>query len=194
MQPDTDDRLVQKALAGDLGAFGEIVNRYRTRIYNLAYRMLGDRERAEDAAQDVFIRAHDALDTYRPQGGRRPHRFASWLFSIASHRCIDLLRRRPFASASIDSPTWPPMPAEGHNAAPDAAYHRTEMQERVHTAIGRLPDAQRLAIALVHLQGLSYEEAAEAMSQPVGTVKSHIHRGRARLKKLLGPYMQEGAL
>ena len=194
MEPDIDDRLVQRTLAGDLGAFGEIVNRYRTRIYNLAYRMLGDRERAQDAAQDVFIRAHDALGTYRPSGGRGPHRLASWLFSIASNRCIDLLRRKPFASASIDSPEWQPVHAEGHNANPDTAYDRTETQQRVHAALGRLPDTQRLAIALIHIQGLSYDEAAEAMALPVGTVKSHVHRARARLKRLLASYVQECAL
>jgi len=189
VQPDTDDSLVQKTLEGDLGAYGELVNRYRSRIYNLAYRMLGDRERAEDAAQDAFIRAHSALETYKP-----PDRFASWLYSIASHRCIDLLRKRPFASASIDSPSWRPVAAEGREANPGASHDGAEAKERVHEALGRLPDTQRLAIALIHLQGLSYDEAAEAMGKPVGTVKSHVHRGRAQLKKLLTPYVEECAL
>ncbi|MFQ5810289.1 MAG: RNA polymerase sigma factor [Armatimonadota bacterium] len=189
MQPDTDDALVQQTLAGDLGAFGEIVNRYRTRVYNLAYRMLGDPERAEDAAQDAFIRAHDALDTYKPPG-----RFPSWLFTIASNRCIDLLRRRPFASASLDAPEWQEAPADDLADEPETAHDRTETQQRVHAALGRLSDRQRLAVALIHLQGFSYEEAAEAMCQPVGTVKSHVHRARARLKTLLTSYVEECAL
>jgi len=187
MEFDADDRLVQQTLAGDLEAYGALVDRYRKRVYNLAYRMLGDRERAEDAAQEAFIRAYRALKSYRPTG-----RFASWLFATASHLCIDRLRQRPFAQASLDEPGLRPDPAEeGVSADPPAAYGRTETQAHVHQALGRLPHTQRLAIALVHLQGLSYEEAAEVMGCPVGTVKSHAHRARNTLKRLLTPYMQE---
>jgi RNA polymerase sigma-70 factor (ECF subfamily) len=187
MQFDDDDRRVQQTLAGDLTAYGALVDRYRKRILNLTYRMLGDRERAEDAAQEAFIRAYRGLRSYRPTG-----RFASWLFATASNVCIDRLRQRPFAQLSLDEPTGRPDPVdEGVEADPPAAYGRGETQEQVRRALGRLPDSQRLAIALVHLQGLSYEDAAEAMGVPVGTVKSHAHRARHALKRLLSPYMQE---
>jgi RNA polymerase sigma-70 factor (ECF subfamily) len=188
MQYGGDDRLVQQTLAGDLQAYGALVDRHRKRVYNLAYRMLGDPERAEDAAQEAFIRAYRGLRTYRPNG-----RFTSWLLATASHVCIDRLRRRPFAALSIDEPGVKPVPAEGADSSPSASYARSETQEAVHRALGRLPANQRLAIALVHLQGLSYEEAAEAMGVPVGTVKSHAHRARNTLKRLLMPYVQECA-
>ncbi|MBM3475203.1 MAG: sigma-70 family RNA polymerase sigma factor [Armatimonadetes bacterium] len=186
MEFDADDRLVHQTLAGDLKAYGALVDRYRKRVYNLAYRMLGDRERAEDATQEAFIRAYRGLRSYRPSA-----RFASWLFSTTSHVCIDHLRRRPFAAVSIDEPGVRPATAEGIDADPPAAYGRTETQAQVHHALGRLPDTQRLAIALVHLQGLSYEDAAEVMGCPVGTVKSHAHRARTTLKRLLTPQFQE---
>ena len=186
MELDTDDRLVQRTLAGDLKAYGALVDRYRRRVYNLAYRMLGDRERAEDAAQESFIRAYRGLQGYRPSG-----RFSSWLFATASNLCIDRLRQKPFAAVSLDEPGVPTAPAEGSDANPPAAYERSETQEHVHRALGKLPPNQRLTIALVHLQGLSYEEAAEVMGVPVGTVKSHAHRARHALKRLLTPYVQE---
>jgi len=186
---DADDRLVQKTLAGDLKAYGAIVDRYRGRIYNLAYRMLGDRDRAEDAAQEAFIRAHRGLQGYRPSG-----KFGAWLLATASNVCIDRLRQRPFVAASTDDPAWRETPAHGVSTSPSAAYGRTETQQQVHVALGRLPDVQRLAVTLVHIQGLSYDEAAEAMGQPANTVKSHAHRARRTLKRLLGPYVQEGAL
>ncbi|MFQ6133751.1 MAG: RNA polymerase sigma factor [Armatimonadota bacterium] len=182
-----DDLLVQRTLSGDTGAFEMLVDRYRTRVYNLAYRMVGDRDRADDLAQDAFIRAYRGLGTYRP--GRK---FSSWLFAIASNLCVDALRQRPFAAQSLDDPAGHPLPAEGRSD-PQADYHRREMQQRLHGVMGRLPHAQRLATTLVHLQGMSYEEAAEVMGQPVGTVKSHAHRARGRLKQMLAPYMEEAA-
>ncbi len=189
MALDADDRLVQRTLAGDLRAYGAIVDRYRGRIYNLAYRMLGNRERAEDAAQEAFIRAYRGLRGYRPSG-----KFASWLFATASNVCIDRLRQRPFACASTDESGWRDVPANGPSSSPAAAYERGEVQDQVHQALGRLPDVQRLAVSLVHIQGLSYDEAAEVMGQPVNTVKSHAHRARKTLKRLLGPYVQEGGI
>jgi RNA polymerase sigma-70 factor (ECF subfamily) len=186
---DADDRLVQRAVAGDLRAYGAIVDRYRSRIYNLAYRMLGDRDRAEDAAQEAFIRAYRGLRSYRPSG-----KFAPWLFATASNVCIDRLRQRPFASSSTDDPAWREAPANGTESSPAAAHERGEVQRQVHEALGRLPDVQRLAVSLVHLQGLSYDEAAEVMGQPANTVKSHAYRARKTLKRLLGPYVQEGAI
>lgn len=186
---DADDRLVQRAVAGDLRAYGAIVDRYRSRIYNLAYRMLGDRDRAEDAAQEAFVRAYRGLESYRPSG-----RFAGWLLATASNVCIDHLRRRPFASVSTDELGWREVTANGGASSPAAAHERGEVQRQVHQALGRLPDMQRLAVSLVHLQGLSYDEAAEVMGQPVNTVKSHAHRARKTLKRLLGPYVQEGAI
>ncbi len=186
MPQEDDDRLVARALSGDTAAFEAIVNRYRKPIYNLAYRMLGTHDRADDAAQEAFVRAYTRLKTYRPGG-----RFSAWMFAIASNLCIDSLRRTPFAADSLNDADGEQATIANGAPGPAATYQRREMQTRVHHALGRLPDAQRLALALVHLRGLSYQEAAEAMGQPVNTVKSHVHRARTRLKTLLTPYMEE---
>ena len=186
MQLDPDDRLVQRTLAGDLGAFGMLVDRHRTGCVNLAYRMLGDRERADDAAQEAFVRVYRALKGYRPCD-----KFRSYLLAATSRVCLDLLRKRPFAAASLEAIGKESTGNRGDD--PQAAYGQAEMQGRVHAALGRLPEAQRLAIVLTHLQGLSYEEASEAMEQPVNTVKSYAHRGRARLRTLLADYVEENA-
>jgi len=180
-----DDVLIQRTQVGDLTAFGTIVDRYRTRIYNLAYRMLGDRDRADDVAQEVFIRVYKALGTYRMCGT-----FSTWLFAIAVNVCTDALRQKPVATTPIDSSEGGPAHESG-GTDPHSAYQRSEMQERIQNAMGRLPDQQRLIIALIHLQGHSYEEVAQIMRQPIGTVKSHAHRARARLKTLLAPCMEE---
>jgi RNA polymerase sigma-70 factor, ECF subfamily len=187
VQLDADDRLVQRTLAGELEAFSVLVDQYRTRAVNLAYRMLGDRERADDAAQEAFVRVYRALRRYRPCG-----KFRSWLLATVSHVCIDHLRRKPFQAASLDEMGVDPA-ALGTGHDPQAAYGQAETQARVHAALGRLPEPQRLAIVLTHLQGLSFEEAGEVMGQPVNTVKSHAHRARARLKMLLTDYVQESA-
>lgn len=189
METDVDSRLVKQSLAGNMQAYGELVDRYRRRVYNLAYRMLGDPERAEDAAQEAFIRAYKGLRHYRPSG-----KFSSWLFATASNVCIDRLRKRPHASASIDDPNWRPVASDDTKSDPAEAADRSETQAAVHTALGRLPENQRLAITLVQIQGLSYEEASEVMQQPVGTVKSHAHRAKTTLKRFLIPYVQESAV
>lgn len=189
MAEESDDLLIQRTLHGDVDAFGVIVERYRSRVFNLAYRMLGDRDRADEAAQEVFVRAYTGLGSYRPSGS-----FSSWLLSIAANLCIDLLRQEPFAAVPIDNPEAVAKAVAGAASDPHAAYGRTETQQLTHNALGRLPDMQRLVIVLVHIHGMSYQQAAEVLGQPVGTVKSHAHRGRARLKRLLAPHMEENGL
>ena len=182
----SDEQLVSRTLRGDSHAFSALVDRHRGRVLNLAYRMLGNRERAEDAAQEAFVRAYSRLDSYRPGG-----RFISWLLSITAHLCIDELRRRPFAADSLED-----IETETHTVAaaeddPAGDYEREEHRRATHAALGRLSDEQRLAMVLVHLQDMTYEQAAEVMGIPAGTVKSHAHRGRARLKQMLAPHVEE---
>lgn len=179
----TDEQLVAAVLTGDTAAFGPLVDRYRDRVFNLAYRMLGDRENAHDAAQEAFVRAFSRLRTYR-----RDASFKSWLFGITSNLCIDRLRGRVRNPQSLDATEIDPV---DENMPPQTAAAQTEIREATHRAIGRLPEAQRAAIVLVHLMGLSYEEAAEALDMPINTVKSHVHRGLEKLRVLMAPYMEE---
>ena len=182
----TDEQLVARTLAGDRDAFGAIVDHYRDRVFNVAYRTLGDRERADDAAQEAFVKAYTRLSTYRSDA-----KFSSWLFSITANLCIDMLRKRSFGAASLDDPDTTIEPAAGDESDPHTVGEQNAIQQLTHEALGRLPDVQRLVLVLIHLQGMSYEEAAEILGQPVGTVKSHAHRGRARLKQMLSPHMTE---
>jgi len=181
---DPDDRLVERTLAGDLRAFELLVTRYRSALYSLAYRMAGDREEAHDLAQEAFVRAYRALRTYRCGG-----RFAAWLYAIAVNVCTDALRSKRCRSEPLPNPGVHVLGCSEYD--PQSLYERSEMQEMVQQALGQLPVDQRLAIVLGHLQGLTYREAAEITGKPVGTLKSHAHRGRARLKQLLARYLED---
>jgi len=153
-----DDKLVLRTLRGDSHAFSALVDRHRGRVFNLAYRMLGNRERAEDAAQEAFVKAYSHLDSYRPGG-----KFISWLLSITSNLCIDQLRRKPFSISSLEDIETETRTVAQTNSGPDRDYEREEQRRITHAALGRLNDEQRLALVLVHLQDMSYEQAAEIM-------------------------------
>lgn len=177
----TDDRLVSLSKDGDLDAFNSLVDRYQDAVYNLCYRLLGNREAAADAAQEAFLSAYRAIHTFA--GGN----VRSWLLRIAANQSKDELRRRKrkdragsldqyvdIAGAALEV-------ADPTPGAPAVAEQR-ELSMLVQDALARLPFDQRQAIALVDLAGLRYEEAAEALGVSLGTVKSRIHRGRDRLR------------
>ncbi len=181
-----DEQLVTRTLRGDSHAFSALVDRHRGRVLNLAYRMLGNREAAEDATQEAFVRAFDRLGSYT-EGGK----FISWLLAITAHLCIDTLRRRPFATDALDDIETETRTVASTTDNPEDEYQRMEQAQAVHAALGRLGNEQRLAMVLVHIQGMTYEQAAEVMGLAVGTVKSHAHRGRARLRQMLVPHSEE---
>jgi RNA polymerase sigma-70 factor (ECF subfamily) len=179
-----DERLVQQAQAGDLDAFNELVVRHERSVYGVCLRLLRDPTQAEDAAQDAFIRAWSAIDSFR--GGLvRP-----WLLRIATNRTYDILRaktRRPAQSLDAQpfemEPEWTSQAAGAEH--PESFAARSELSAHLEQALGELPDDQRLAIILSDVQGYAYEDIAEVMGVAVGTVKSRISRGRSRLRDLL---------
>ena len=176
-----DSTLVERAGGGDLEAFNEIVRRYQARVYNLAARLLGDRTAAEDAAQDTFVSAYKALARFR--GGS----LRAWLLRIASNQCYDRLRsakRRPERSLdeAMESPAFD---VPSREPSPEQQAVSGELRDHVHRAIGRLPFDQRNTMALVDVQGLGYQEAAEAMGVSIGTVKSRLSRARAAVRDIL---------
>ena len=179
--------LIARALRGDRDAFGALATRHRDAIYSFAFRMLGDREQAYDAAQETFIRAYTRLDTFD-----RSRSFEPWLFAIATNTCTDLLRRRQTSTLSLDD-GWGLDVAAGDESAPAEALARMDLQRTVAAALQQLSDDQRMAVVLKHLQGFSYEEISEMTGMPTGTVKSHAHRGRRRLAELLGHLEMEDA-
>jgi RNA polymerase sigma-70 factor (ECF subfamily) len=173
---DQEQTWVEQALAGDTAAFSNLVEAYQKPVYNLAYRMLGNSVEAEDAAQEAFIRAYTRLDTYDPS-----RKFSSWMLSIASHYCIDVLRRRRMTLLSIEE--LPPMAdvSMPRSAHPEHLVARGQVAEKVQQLLGTLPEHYRTPIILRYWYDMSYREIAETMGVTESTVKTRLHRARARL-------------
>lgn len=173
----SEQDVIALARLGDQGAFTTLVQTYQTPIYNLAYRMLGDGEQAQDAAQETFLRAYSQLHRYDPE---RP--FKTWLFSIASHYCIDLLRRRRVVWLDIDDE-----PLSGHPAlresrmGPEDAVLQRERAADVQSLLETLPARDKLAVIMLYWYDLSYQEIADATGTTVSAVKSRLHRARAAM-------------
>jgi RNA polymerase sigma-70 factor (ECF subfamily) len=178
--------LIQDALKGDLDAFNRLVLAYQDIVYSQAYRMMGEQEAAEDAAQDAFISAYRKLDSYR--GGS----FKAWLLRIVTNICYDELRRRKRRPTTplepvdndneeIESPRWMSDPGE----TPEEHAERMEVARALQACLQDLPDEFRAVVALVDIQGMDYTEAAQAVGTPLGTVKSRLARARMRMRDCL---------
>jgi RNA polymerase sigma-70 factor (ECF subfamily) len=170
---DQETAWIEQALRGDHGAFGQLVRAYERPVYNLTYRMLGDVDEAEDAAQETFLRAYTRLATYQP--GRK---FVNWLLSIASHHCIDRLRRRVRApQISLDDP----LPADtlaSEGSRPDHLVDKKQEREQVRRVLEGLPPDYRVAIILRYWYDMSYEEIASTTGSTESAIKSRLHRAR----------------
>ena len=178
---------VAQARAGDRQAFTLLVEAYQVPVYNLCRRMLGNPSEAEDAAQETFWRAFQALERYDPQ---RP--FATWLLSIAAHYCIDYLRRQRLVALSLEAmPDYhdAPDPAPG----PESSAEVHERECRVARMLQTLDPLDRAAIVMRYWYDLSYEEMGEALSLSVSAVKSRLHRARRQLAGVW-PESQAGGL
>jgi len=171
------DRLwVERALAGDQQAFGELVQLHQHAVYNLAYRMLGERGEAEDAAQETFLRAYAHLDRYDSD---RP--FRTWLLSIASNHCIDRLRKRRLTWLSLEEPL-PAHPALNSNEVePEDAVILNERGALIQAMLAELPPDYRAAVVLRYWYDLSYTEIAEVLDTTESAVKSRLFRARQTL-------------
>ena len=179
--------LVRRAQRADLSAFNQLVVRYQDLAYNVAYRLLGDAEPAADATQDAFISAYAAISRFR--GGS----FRSWLLRIVTNACYDLLRtrrRRPTTSldAMLEADSATPAHFPDPGETPEGAALRHEVSRQIQAALLSLPADQRVAVVLSDVQGLSYDEIAQATSASLGTVKSRLSRGRAHLRALLSKH------
>lgn len=178
-----EQALIQRATSGDLDAFNQIVLKYQDTAYGVAYRMLRDPDSAADAVQDGFLKAFRALDGY--QGGN----FRSWLLRIVTNTCYDVLRiRQRRGTDSIDDHTF----AQDHNIylvdhgeRPDDHAERMELNQFIEAGIQSLPPDQQTVLVLCDIHGYAYDEIAEIVELPMGTVKSRISRARARLRDYL---------
>jgi RNA polymerase sigma-70 factor (ECF subfamily) len=170
-----DGHVVAIVLGGDSEAFSVLVERYDRAVYHLAYRMLHDVEEARDVTQEAFFKAYRSLRTFKPGA-----KFSTWIFSIAYHACCDRLNRRHRMS-SEELP-------ERADPSPGPEYQAIALDDarRLREAIDALPDKYRAAITLYHLQGKQYDEIAQVLGLPMGTVKTHLFRAKEQLRKLLG--------
>jgi RNA polymerase sigma-70 factor (ECF subfamily) len=179
-EADRDEDLVRRYLAGDTSAFGVLVERHQTRVYNVALRVLGNAEDARDATQDAFLSALRKLGSFRGDAA-----FTTWMHRITVNACYDLLRkqrRQPVLRLAAEDgeplpETGPPEPdhADATAGSIDAAR-----------ALAQVPDEFRIALVLADVQDLPYERIARILDVPVGTVKSRVHRGRMALARAMG--------
>lgn len=178
--------LIQRSRKGDLDAFNRLVESYQSQVFNLAWRMLGSPTSAEDAAQEAFISAFRNITAYR--GGS----FRAWLLRIATNACYDQLRAAkrhggPSLDALLETPSFQP---PSKDASPESQALSAELSAAIQSAIATLPEDQRSVLVLVDVEGLAYEEVAQAAGVNIGTVKSRLSRARARVRNLLAAHRE----
>ena len=185
----TDQEIVALAREGREAAYRELIRRYERPVFSLILRMVRDRQLAEDLAQETFIKALNAIGSYRPE-----FKFSSWIFKIANNAAIDHLRRREVDTLSIDGAPNATTPDDIEATAlqvgdrgetPLAELEARELGGAIERAIGRLRPEYRSCIMLRHVEGLAYEEIAQLLDLPLGTVKTYIHRARHELRDML---------
>jgi RNA polymerase sigma-70 factor (ECF subfamily) len=169
--------LIKRSIDGDHEAFAQLMERYAGSVFNLAYRMLGNVQEAEDASQEIFLRAYTNLARFDQE-----RRFSTWLLSIGSNYCIDRLRRRRFAWLTLDDVVLSvPTPAKG----PERSAIEREERDAVQRALLSLPPTYREIAVLRYWNDLSYEEIIQVTGLPESTIKTRLHRARRMLAEAL---------
>ena len=173
-----DQTLVKRTLAGDLDAFGELVQIYQASVFNVCYRVLGNRRDAEDLTQEAFLRAYNHLESYH-----RDRPFGPWMRTVAANLCYNHLKRRELDRLPLEDERDLLEMDPVQN--PEGSLEISQKNQTVYQALWELPHPQRIALELRHFQGLSYQEMADALDLPLNTVRSHLYRGRQKLAELL---------
>lgn len=182
----SEEELVQRAKMGDRLAFGQLVERYQDQVYTLSCRTLGDPSRAEDVAQEVFIRAWRAMASFREQS-----KFSSWLYRITLNSCFSELRRRGRSVDQLPQDELESLKVAGNSSEPFvSAIERRDLVEKL---IRGLPPLYRSMVVLFYLQELDCQEIAALLERPVGTVKAYLHRARAQLRAGAEKLLQTGS-
>ena len=178
--------LIADARGGDLDAFNRLVLAYQDMAFNLAYRMLGEEDAAEDATQTAFISAYRSLTGYR--GGS----FKAWVLRMVTNTCYDELRRRhrhpttPLEpeideDEEMESPRW----LADDGPSPEETAEKAELEQAIQNCLNGLPEEFRTVAVMIDVQGLDYEEVSQAVGKPLGTIKSRLARAREKLRKCL---------
>lgn len=185
----SDHELVARAQQGSEKAYRELLGRYQRPVFSIIFRMIRDREQSEDLAQETFVRVFNHIDRYDPR-----FKFSSWIFKIATNLTIDWIRKKELNTVSIDGSRNAVTPDEieatsitiaSDDENPEELLEAKELGEEIEQAIGKLRPEYRAAILLRHVEGREYQEIAEILSLPLGTVKTYIHRGRNQLREHL---------
>ena len=198
----TDLELIERVRSGDVDAYEQLVRRYQPRVFAHVQRMLGSQptlgsmEEAADLTQEVFVKVYQTLPRYRAQAS-----FQTWLYRVTANLCVDRYRRRqrtPLVARSLDAPVETEsgeieMEVADWGMEPAQRMQSAELRREVHRALESLSDKLRAVIVMHDLEGLSYEEVAEALRIPLGTVKSRLFHARAALKTQLEPYLGHGS-
>ena len=187
-----DSAVVTAFLGGEERAFQELVERYQTRLLNFIYRTIGDRERAEDLVQEVFIRVYRHLHRFD-----RSKKFSTWAYTIASNLAKNELRNRsrnPLVLFQAITKNWQdedrPLQFEDETTRPDDLYRKRHLRQLVERATAQLPEHHREVFVLRELEGKSYEEIAEITSCNLGTVKSRLNRARTSFAEIIEPWLE----
>ena len=177
--------LIERCKNGDQMAYTLLMRKYQNSVYHLCRKMVRNPEEARDLSQEAFVKTFKSLDRYNPV-----YAFSSWLYKITANLCIDHIRKQRMKMFSIDElvdgdegPIARQLEDPGQR--PDEASERNEVSARIRAAIDKLPEHYRVILLMRHQQQLSYEEIAQALDVPLGTVKARIHRARHRLKETL---------
>lgn len=184
-----DSQVVQRFLDGDERAFGELVDRYDTRLVNFVYRTVGDRERAQDLVQETFIRVYRHLHRFD-----QSKKFSTWIYTIASNLAKNELRNRsrnPLVLFQTIKKNWDadhrPLEWEDETLKPDDLFRKRHLKEVVDKAVQELPEHHRIVFVLRELEGRTYEEIAEITETNLGTVKSRLNRARNNFARIIAP-------
>lgn len=184
-----DAAVVAAFLDGEERGFQELVDRYQTRLLNFIYRTIGDREKAEDLVQEVFIRVYRHLHRFD-----RSKKFSTWIYTIASNLAKNELRNRsrnPLVLFQTIRKNWQdddrPLQFEDSSMRPDDLYRKRHLRELVESSVAQLPEHHREVFVLRELEGKSYEEIAEITDTNLGTVKSRLNRARSSFAEIIAP-------
>jgi RNA polymerase sigma-70 factor (ECF subfamily) len=181
MTDPSDDALVARCKDRDDEAFGALVDRYRARVFGMILRTTGDAARAEDLAQEVFLRVYKGLPYFQGKS-----KLSTWIYRIVLNLCLAERQRPVRIEVPVDDPGDDDH-APRELAARDTAFANLELRDRLAKALAQLPDHYRLLVAAHYLEGVHYEQLAEMFDIPLGTVKTHLHRAKKQLRHLLTP-------
>jgi RNA polymerase sigma-70 factor (ECF subfamily) len=183
--------IIERCKRGELAAFNELVKRYEKQVYNFAYRLTGNYDDASDIAQDAFLRVYNAIGSFRGDAS-----FSTWLFRITTNVFLDERKKaKAHPHSSLDEhlelgESSVARQIEDPNPTPEELTENAERAQLLQNAVESLPEYQRAMVVLYHTQQKSYEEIAEIMDLPIGTVKSRLNRARLALKEKLSPIQE----